>query len=393
MSLRQRCGRVAATCGLLLLLLSGIAVVTAADADSPVVIAKVAADGDRMIVTLLNTAPYTAAVDGWQLSTGATSAPLPSGSALGGFARLEVPVALPASGQASALRLSSATGETVQLLEEPVHLWTAGDIFSLHGVDRYRYIVVYSQTTADGLVHGCYEVDQDENGNWVVSQFVHGQEVFADSYMTDEGARYLDHAPLDDVVVTDTTPGGEGESYYGRTLGSLFGRVTSPNPSATPTPTKTPTPTETPTAPPWPTLTPTNPTTTSPSTAPTDETTPAPTAPTAVPTTPSVTATPVQGATPEPTSTAVDVQPSPTVNVTTPGTTLQPAPTMTTASDSPVSRFNSRRYAGWSRSGAAWSTQPTDTSGGATVVPTVGTSRAPRSFGRSSHTWSWWTRS
>lgn len=372
--------------------------VTAADTDSPVVIAKVAADGDRMTVTLLNTAPYTAVVDGWQLSTGETGTTLPAGSTLGGFARTVVTVPLPAGESVPALRLSTSTGETVQLLEDPAHRWAAGDIFSLHGVDRYRYVVVYSQDTDDDRVHGCYEVDQDTDGDWIVSQFVHGQEVFADTFMVDQGARYLDRVSLDNVTITDTTPGNEGQSYFGRTLGSLFNGVAAPGPSTTPEPTPTPSPV--PTAPHWPVLTPTPTLTVSPSAAPTPGETPQVTTTPGIPNPtpePSATGTAVQPVpteltpTLEPNATGTAVQPVPTELISTPEPTLEPAPATTDES-----RFGNRRYAGWSRPDGAWSRHPvtpSNPSSDLTIAPTSGTSRSTGSFARPYHTWSWWTRS
>ena len=202
MSIRQRGRRAALFCGLLLLLVTGGAVVAASATDSPVIVTGVDTDGDRLMVTLLNSEPAVSSIGGWQISTGSTRSILPTKMVLGGFARVTVPVPLPEGEEVESLRVIAPSGETVQVLEDPVHTWTPGDIFSLHGVDRYRYIIVYSQVSGVERVHGCYEVDRTTDGDWVVSQFVHGQEVFSDSFMATEGARFLDSAMLDDVIVT-----------------------------------------------------------------------------------------------------------------------------------------------------------------------------------------------
>ena len=131
---------------------------------------------------------------------------------------------------------NSADGEPFQVPADPAHVWVAGDVFSLHGVDQYRYIVVYTRDTADGLVHGCYEVDQEASGRYVVSQYVHGQEVFGDAFIDEQGGRFLENVPLNEVVITDETPGGNGQSYYGLTLGSIYGSANAPSPTTTPEP-------------------------------------------------------------------------------------------------------------------------------------------------------------
>ncbi len=127
----------------------------------------------------------------------------------------------------------AADGEPFQVPPDPAHVWVAGDVFSLHGVDQYRYVVVYTRDTADGLVHGCYEVDQEASGRYVVSQYVHGQEVFGDAFIDEQGGRFLENVPLNEVVITDETPGGNGESYYGQTLGSIYGAANAPSPTTT----------------------------------------------------------------------------------------------------------------------------------------------------------------
>ena len=131
MSIRQHGGRAALLCGLLLLLTGGAAV-SAATTDSPVVITGVVPDGDRLEVTLFNGAPCAESIGEWQLSTGSTRTALPKGLILGGFARVTVPVHLPPDGKVEILRLSMPDGKDVQVLEDPVHTWMPGDIFSLH---------------------------------------------------------------------------------------------------------------------------------------------------------------------------------------------------------------------------------------------------------------------
>lgn len=379
MSIRQRGRRAALFCGLLLLLVTGGAVVAASATDSPVIVTGVDTDGDRLMVTLLNSEPAVSSIGGWQISTGSTRSILPTKMVLGGFARVTVPVPLPEGEEVESLRVIAPSGETVQVLEDPVHTWTPGDIFSLHGVDRYRYIIVYSQVSGDERVHGCYEVDRTTDGDWVVSQFVHGQEVFSDSFMATEGARFLDSAMLDDVIVTDTTPGNDGQSYYGRTLGSLFGGVADPGPWATPEPTVTPEPT----APHWPVLTPT------PTHLPESPTTPG-----GVPTEMTVTvtptpATPQQSLTPVPSATTHD--PEPTLTAPTDGIAVEPTPTI--APVSPFNQFGSRRTTGWA--GYVWSRQPvgiTTPSAGPVIEPVPENTRSHGSFSRSYPTWSRWNR-
>ena len=181
---QQRGGRVIAVCGLLLLLISGVAAAGAAVTDQLTAIQNAAADGE----------PFLAPTD-------------------------------------------------------TTHVWVAGDVFSLHGVDQYRYVVVYSRDTADGLVHGCYEVDHEASGRYVVSQYVHGQEVFGDAFIAEQAGRFIENVPLDQVVITDTTPVGGGKTYFGLTLGSIYGAANAPAALTTPEPV--------PTAPHWPTFAPT----------------------------------------------------------------------------------------------------------------------------------------
>ena len=144
---------------------------------------------------------------------------------------------------------NAADGEPFQAPADPTHVWVAGDIFSLHGVDQYRYIVVYTRDTADGLVHGCYGVGQEASGRYVVSQYVHGQEVFGDAFIAEQGGRFIENVPLDQVVITDNTPVDGGKTYFGLTLGSIYGAANAPASLTTPEPV--------PTAPHWPSFTPT----------------------------------------------------------------------------------------------------------------------------------------
>jgi hypothetical protein len=130
-------------------------------------------------------------------------------------------------------------GEPFQVLSDPAHVWVAGDVFSLHGVDRYRYVVVYTRDTADSQVHGCYEVDRTDSGRYVVSQYVHGQEVFGDAFIAEQGGRFQENVPLDQVAITDDTPIDGGRTYFGMTLGSIFGAANAPLPTETPEPVPT----------------------------------------------------------------------------------------------------------------------------------------------------------
>lgn len=381
MSIRQHGGRAALLCGLLLLLTGGAAV-SAATTDSPVVITGVVPDGDRLEVTLFNGAPCAESIGEWQLSTGSTRTALPKGLILGGFARVTVPVHLPPpDGKVEILRLSMPDGKDVQVLEDPVHTWMPGDIFSLHGVDRYRYIIVYSQVSDDERVYGCYEVDQAADGGWFVSQFIHGQEVFSEAFMEREGARFLGAVRLDDVVVTDTTPGNDGQTYYGRTLGSLFGGGAGPAPWTTPEPTVSPEPT----APLWPVLTPTR----TPSATLTST-------PTGVPPATSVPATSVP-VTPAPTS------PLPSASIEPTAPTAEPTPSLTTVPSYPVTieqtpttetfgRFGSRRVAGWA--GHGWYRQPVTvtTPVAEPTSPVPERTRSDGGFYRSYPSWTRWNR-
>lgn len=239
----QRGRGLIAVCGFLLLLFSGVAA-AAVVTDSPIVISKIVADGDRMTVTLLNTAPYPVVVGGWMIAAAGERAMLPAGTALAGLARTNVPMVRPAGTEAFTMTLGSPEGETMQVLEDPAHVWVAGDVFSLHGVDRYRYIVVYTRDTEDGLVHGCYEVDLVDPGRYEVSQYIHGQEVFGDAFIAEQGGRFIENVPLDEVVITDDTPADGGKTYFGLTLGKIFGAANAPLPT---------TPKPVPTAPHWPT--------------------------------------------------------------------------------------------------------------------------------------------
>jgi hypothetical protein len=367
-------------CGLLLLFLSGVAAVQAVDVDSPVVISNVAANDDRLVVTLLNTAPYPVDIDSWQLAAANERVTVPPGTVLGGFSGREVTLSRPEGESVFTLVLESATGETVQRLEDPVHAWVDGDIFSLHGVDRYRYIVVYSRTTDDGPVHGCYEVEQDGTGAYVVSQFVHGQEVFSDSFMVEQGARYLDHAPLNDVVITDTRSDNDGRTYYGRTLGSIFGANQDPEPTVTPTPTPEQT------APAWPTRTPTHVTTTSPVTSPT----PIPTSDQTVPTpspTPVPTASPVPTVTTTAPAATTPVVTTPEPTVTTPEPTVMVTPSAEPTLGTPSSGVPGKRYAAWQAPTRRANRELTGSSPIATITPGASRTRTIRSFARTYPRW------
>lgn len=379
MSIRKRGRRGTLLCGLLLLLLTGGVVVSASATDSPVIVSEVVADGDRLMVTLFNSAPFGSSIGEWQLSIGTTDVILPRKMALRGFGRVTIPVPTPKGGGVESLKFIAPGGEIVQVLEDPVHTWRSGDIFSLHGVDRYRYIIVYDQFSGGERVHGCYEVEQEPDGGWVVSKFVHGQEVFSDAFMVAEGARFLDSVELDDVVVTDTTPGNDGQSYYGQTLGALFGGRTDPGPLTTPEPTPTPEPT----APHWPVL---NPTPAQPSalpTTPAEE--PTPTPETGTPTPP----TPVQS--PTPVSSMTIGGPVPTLTAPPDAITVEPTPLITTIN--PINRFGSRRTTVWA--GYAWSRQPvaiTTPVAGPIVEPVSGSLRSHGGFSRSYPSWPRWSR-
>lgn len=149
------------------------------------------------------------------------------------------------------LLLLSGTVGAVEALEDSAHAWAAGDVFSLHGVDQYQYIIVYSRDTADGRVHGCYEVQQEPSGRYVVPTYVHGQEVFPGTFIAEQGGRFLANVPLDQVVITDDTPVDGGRTYFGVTLGSIYGGGPTPTPTATPAGPAT--------VPGWPSLAPTPP--------------------------------------------------------------------------------------------------------------------------------------
>lgn len=374
-------------CGLLLLLISGVAAAEAAVTDSPIVISKVAADGGRLTVTLLNTAPFPVAIGGWTIAAGGARATLPTGTVLGGFARSDVPMARPAGGDAFTMALATPDGGTVQLLEDPAHVWVAGDVFSLHGVDRYRYVVVYTRDTADGLVHGCYEVDQADSGRYEVSQYVHGQEVFGDAFLAEQGARFLANVPLNEVVITDDTPGNDGQSYFGMTLGSIFGGANAPSPTATPEPV--------PTAPPWPTLTPTQATPT-PTAAPTgvvsvtrtpgpEPTVPGNASPIPMPT---VTSTAAQPIVTEPTPVAPTGTP-----VLVPGAAPVLEPTPEPAVTSAPTRTWGKRFATWQAPSTTGRRVSAAVTPEATVTTGSRATRAVRTFGRVYPRWSTFGRS
>jgi hypothetical protein len=167
---QQRGGRVTAVCGLLLLLISGVAVAEAAVTDQ-----------------------FTA---------------------------------IPNAGD----------GEPFPEPPEPAHVYVAGDVFSLHGADQYRYVVVYTRDTADGLVHGCYPVTQEASGRYVVPEYVHAQEVFGDAFIAEQGGRFIENVPPDQIVITDDTPVDGGKTYFGRTLGSIYGAANAPGSTSTPKP-------------------------------------------------------------------------------------------------------------------------------------------------------------
>lgn len=358
-----------AVCGLLLLLFSVVAAASAVTS-SPVVISKVAADGDRMTVTLLNTLPYPVVVGGWTIAAAGGQATLPAGTTLAGLARADVPMARPSGTEAFTMTLGSPEGETMQVLEDPVHVWVAGDVFSLHGVDRYRYIVVYTRDTDDGLVHGCYEVDLVAPGRYEVSQYIHGQEVFGDAFIAEQGGRFIENVPLDEVVITDDTPADGGKTYFGLTLGSIYGAANVPLPSTTPEPV--------PAAPHWPTLAPDQATA---------EQTVAPT----------VTASATQTPAPDPTGTAttsqpVVTEPTPTVSTVIPVLTPDAAPVL---EPTPEPAVTSAPVRVWGKRFAAW--QAPSTTGrrvAASVTPeatvTVGAkaTRPARSFARVYPRWS-----
>lgn len=155
---------------------------------------------------------------------------------------------------------NTADGDPYQVPTDATHVWVAGDVFSLHDADQYRYVVVYTRDTADGIVHGCYPVDQEPAGQYVVSQYVHAQEVFGDAFIAAQGGRFIENIPLDDIVITDDTPVNGGKTYFGLSLGSIYGAANAPVPSTSPEPV--------PTAPHWPTLAPSQ-TTSRPMTMPT----------------------------------------------------------------------------------------------------------------------------
>lgn len=157
---------------------------------------------------------------------------------------------------------SFASADAPVLLEEVNHTWMPGDVFSLHGVDQYRYIVVYSRDTADGRLHGCYEVELEPSGRYVVTTYIHGQEVFGDTFIAEQGGRFIEHVPLDQVVIMDDTPADGGRTYFGLTLGSIYGIPITPAPVESPS--------SAPTAVHWPSIQPTpTPTTTTVTAAPT----------------------------------------------------------------------------------------------------------------------------
>ncbi|MEN6342017.1 MAG: hypothetical protein ABFC89_05600 [Methanospirillum sp.] len=320
---QQRGGRAIALCGLLLLLISGVA---AAVAGSPIVISNSAADGE--------------------------------------------PFQVPAS---------------------PAHVWVAGDVFSLHGVDQYRYIVVYSRDTADGRVHGCYEVQQEASGRYVVSQYVHGQEVFDEAFLSQQGAKFLANVPLGEVVITDDTPADSGKTYFGLTLGSIYGGANAPSPTTSPEPI--------PTAPHWPSATalpvPRSTHAASPTTAPTGVVsvtlTPGPTPsssnpkPYPMPTVTGTVALPTQTVTTAPTGASGDgaaiIAP-----------VVEPANTEPTVTSAP-SRVWGKRFAAWQAPSITGRRVSPAVSPAMTLSPGTKTIRMVRSFGRFYPSWSTFGRS
>jgi hypothetical protein len=271
----------------------------------------------------------------------------------------------------------AADGEPFQAPSEPAHVWVAGDIFSLHGVDQYRYIVVYTRETADGLVHGCYGVDHQASGRYVVSQYVHGQEVFGDAFIAEQDGQLIENVPLDQVVITDDTPVAGGKTYFGQTLGSIYGAANAPGASISPEPA--------PTAPRWPSVAPT-------------QATPAPTtAPSGVT---SVTRTPG----PEPTVPG-DAQPFPVPTVVpTAGLITATEPTVALPTSvpgaatviEPTPAISSRPFQAWSKRFASWQAPSIGSrrvaagiaSGQTVTTGTRGTWTATRTFDRFYPRWS-----
>jgi hypothetical protein len=278
------------------------------------------------------------------------------------------------------LAISNAgDGEPFQVPVDPTHIWVAGDVFSLHNVDQYRYIVVYTRDTADGRVHGCYPVGQDPvTDRYEVSEYVHAQEVFSDTFLKEQSAKYLANIPLNEVVITDDTPVDSGKTYFGLTLGSIYGASNAPVPTSSPEPI--------PTAPHWPT--------------------PAPTQMTAIPTgVVSVTFTP--GPTPSlpsnpqpypiPTVTMTPVLPVTTAPTVAPGDGAQiiepatPEPAVTSA----PARTWGKRFAIWQAPSTAGRRVSVAGAASGATVGTGGTSTrtAFRAFGRSYPSWSTFGRS
>lgn len=253
----------------------------------------------------------------------------------------------------------------------PDHVWVAGDVFSLHGTDAYRYIVVYTRNSGGENVHGVYEVERDAAGAYTVATYVHGQEVFADSFIAEQGGRFIENVPLDAVTITDQTPANSGRIYAGMTLGSIYGAANAP--VATPTPG--------PTAPHWPSVKPTA----------------APTGVVSVTRTPGPDPTVPDDAEPFPMPTVDPAGPVPTVTPTgpateptgapgwepgSPGPVLEPTPVPEATVTSSTSRAWGRRLATWqapSLTGRRLGVAPEPA---VTVQPGTRPARALRAFAR-----------
>ncbi|MEN6517668.1 MAG: hypothetical protein ABFC38_05690 [Methanospirillum sp.] len=319
---QQRGGRVIAVCGLLLLLISGVAAAGAAVTPTPIVIAN------------------------------------------------------------------AADGQPFQPPADPAHVWVAGDVFSLHGVDQYRYIVVYTRDTADGRIHGCYAVDQEASGRYVVPEYVHGQEVFGDAFLAEQGAKFLANIPLNEVVITDRTPADSGKTYFGLTLGSIYGGANAPAPMTSPEPI--------PTAPHWPSVAPTqaakaNPATPTPIAAPTGVVsvtfTPGPTPtlpdnPQPIPM-PTVTTTAVLPTNTEPTV----AEPTGTPGIA-PGAAPILEPTPESAVTSAPSRAWGKRFAAWQAPSVTGRRVAAGIEPAATVTTGSRATRTVSTFGRFYPPWS-----
>ncbi len=284
-----------------------------------------------------------------------------------------------------AISNAAADGEPFQPPADPAHVWVAGDVFSLHGTDQYRYIVVYTRDTPDGRVHGCYPVEQEASGRYVVSQYVHGQEVFGDAFIGAQGGKFLANVPLNEVVITDRTPADSGKTYFGQTLGSIYGGANAPAPTTSPSPI--------PTAPHWPSVAPTVPPTVSPTAASmgvvgitfTPGPTPSlPSNPQPLPM-PTVTTTPVPPT--ETVTTAPTVAPGNGAQVVEPAA---PEPAVTSA----PARSWGKRFAAWQAPTTTGRRVTAVIAPGGTANPGGRAARtAPKAFGRVYPTWSVFGRS